>query len=229
MSFFSDDELEELDLAQFDSMVETATNRAPPPPKTTTTLTGERGENEGFFFAGAGIGGTTNAAHVARGERTKDFLPQEEKDAEFENANTKKGAHITSGGGMKQRSIAQMYATNATTTDGSNNNNNSNSNNNNNNSNGGFTNERVSLYDASTPQEQRQPKKKTTTTQTTKRNTSEKGGGTQLTLPSGYRPNAFENPGEYAPRVFTANNSSARGARGDGNNASGNNIARGAF
>ena len=227
MSFFSDDELEELDLAQFDSMVETATNRAPPPPKTTTTLTGERGENEGFFFAGAGIGGTTNAAHVARGERTKDFLPQEEKDAEFENANTKKGAHITSGGGMKQRSIAQMFATNATTTDGSNNNNNSNSNNNNNNSNGGFTNERVSLYDASTPQEQRQPKKKTTTTQTTKRNTSEKGGGTQLTLPSGYRPNAFENPGEYAPRVFTANNSSARGARGDGNNASGNNIARG--
>ena len=226
MSFFSDDELEELDLAQFDSMVETATNRAPPP-KTTTTLTGERGENEGFFFAGAGIGGTTNAAHVARGERTKDFLPQEEKDAEFENANTKKGAHITSGGGMKQRSIAQMFATNATTTDGSNNNNNSNSNNNNNNSNGGFTNERVSLYDASTPQEQRQPKKKTTTTQTTKRNTSEKGGGTQLTLPSGYRPNAFENPGEYAPRVFTANNSSARGARGDGNNASGNNIARG--
>ena len=226
MSFFSDDELEELDLAQFDSMVETATNRAPPP-KTTTTLSGERGENEGFFFAGAGIGGTTNAAHVARGERTKDFLPQEEKDAEFENANTKKGAHITSGGGMKQRSIAQMFATNATTTDGSNNNNNSNSNNNNNNSNGGFTNERVSLYDASTPQEQRQPKKKTTTTQTTKRNTSEKGGGTQLTLPSGYRPNAFENPGEYAPRVFTANNSSARGARGDGNNASGNNIARG--
>ena len=229
MSFFSDDELEELDLAQFDSMVETATNRAPPLPKTTTTttLSGERGENEGFFFAGAGIGGTTNAAHVARGERTKDFLPQEEKDAEFENANTKKGAHITSGGGMKQRSIAQMFATNATTTDGSNNNNNSNSNNNNNNSNGGFTNERVSLYDASTPQEQRQPKKKTTTTQTTKRNTSEKGGGTQLTLPSGYRPNAFENPGEYAPRVFTANNSSARGARGDGNNASGNNIARG--
>ena len=94
MSFFSDDEME-MDLAEFDAMVETATNRATTTTTTTTTARGgERGENDGFFFAAAGEGGTTNAVSAARGERVKDFRPRDlENEDEFENAGNKKKVH----------------------------------------------------------------------------------------------------------------------------------------
>ena len=188
MSFFSDDEDDLMDLAKFDSMVETA-----------AALRERRQKEEEEVRVVAAENAKKRAATTTT-NNTQMMIRKENFGGEQNVVSGEAGAHISNSNAapatMKQQSIARMFVTTTTDTNKSDTNNTSNTNNSRNN---------VSA----------QQPKKATQTQTTKRNNNAvaKGGGTQLTLPSGYRPNAFENPGEYAPRVFnTSHDNISRGS-----------------
>ena len=188
MSFFSDDEDDLMDLAKFDSMVETA------------AALRERRQKEEEEVRGVAAENAKKRAATTTTNNTQMMIRKENFGGEQNVVSGEAGAHISNSNAapatMKQQSIARMFVTTTTDTNKSDTNNTSNTNNSRNN---------VSA----------QQPKKATQTQTTKRNNNAvaKGGGTQLTLPSGYRPNAFENPGEYAPRVFnTSHDNISRGS-----------------
>ena len=193
MSFFSDDEDDLMDLAKFDSMVETAAALRERRQKEE-----EKEEVRGVESAAAAENAKRSATTTTN--NTQMMIRKENFGGEQNVVSGEAGAHISNSNAapatMKQQSIARMFVTTTTDTNKSDTNNTSNTNNSRNN---------VSA----------QQPKKATQTQTTKRNNNAvaKGGGTQLTLPSGYRPNAFENPGEYAPRVFnTSHHNISRGS-----------------